>query len=1387
MSAKKTYMVGIDIGSMYLKVVRIDDAGNVSKQIYSSHKGEQESSIREALDEIDIDSASKLGITGILPEELLGTLGKYFVDLTRCQIKAVRMRLPDIRNIIDIGGGSAALLQIDYNGNVNGYRANSMCAAGTGSFLDEQANRLQLNYKDIGYCGDVENPPTIASRCCVFAKSDLIHRQQQGYSKVEMWSGLCKGIARTVIETLLSGKPLKGPTTVIGGVACNTEVMRWLKAICPNLLNEIDNPHLAAAIGAALLGNTIQHTVTIPVNPFNEKKSIKYYDWSLLLEKSKYPLFNSEETCTDEYGTELRILRWPSNNCLNGFFGIDIGSTSTKLVFMNSDREIVFDAYRKTSGEPIAATRLLFLAINRLFQRKNALVEVQGVGVTGSGRRIIGNIIGADLIINEISAHVSGTMQVDPTVDTIFEIGGQDSKYMHVVNGHIKDAQMNYVCAAGTGSFVEEQANKLGFNVSEIGNMVLGINPPIVSDRCTVFMGQDIRQIVQTGANSKQALAAITISVVKNYLNKVVGNRYYNPKKIFFQGATARNIALVAAFEKILGVEVVVSPYCHVMGAYGAAISAQEKGIIASTFRGFDLDEQHVKIRSESCVKCQNECTITFAEIKGIKESPSWGYACGRDPHKAHASAETEDFGRLIKIRNRLWSADYQIKKVPDDAPVIGIPCASIMHMYLPLWKKFFNSLGLNIILSGPTTDEIKENGSKLSGAEFCFPMKVMLGHVASLLKKKVDYIFVPQMYCESPNKYTTNTMFCPYIQGTPYFIRSAFALNGFDQSKIISPLVDMKLNENALVKQLSEELSTPLKRTIISIRYAWRDAISVQRTFQKLCQQEGQKAIERARQKGEKIFLLVGRTYNIYDKGVNLNLPQKISGMGMTLMPMDFLSLDYNLLSPQYQNTYWIDGQKILTALEMASREELFHVGYLTNFGCGPDSFLLSYADEIMGSKPFLSLELDSHNADTGFMTRIEAFFDVIKKQNHTINRTRLQFKSEPNLSRDRTIWIPPLDIYLPQLTVAVLNKHGYKAKLLGHEDQEAYDRGRLCTRGTECLPTCLTIGNLLKALEKNGSKGDHTFFLATGHGPCRFGQYCTLHRNILNRKGYEDVAILSPSSHNSYQGINAKIRQEMFESILIRDILMKLRCKIRPYCRDRKEIDQKIAFELNRICTSIRNGVDVTKLLQTIVHDFSRMPYERKQKPIVGIVGEIYVRNNAFSNENLIDTIEEFGGEVWVVPLAEWFLYISSFRNMRQQHSRFFSIETWKTAATHTMQKYLEHKFYFAARPFIDDRREPNINKVMNNGARYMKMNVGGEAILSIGRTIEFAHQNVAMVVNCAPFGCMPGNITAALFQQISDEFRIPIVNMVYDGRGGQNKILRVYLNNLLNNNAR
>jgi predicted nucleotide-binding protein (sugar kinase/HSP70/actin superfamily) len=597
----------------------------------------------------------------------------------------------------------------------------------------------------------------------------------------------------------------------------------------------------------------------------------------------------------------------------------------------------------------------------------------------------------------------------------------------------------------------------------------------------------------------------------------------------------------------------------------------------------------------------------------------------------------------------------------------------------------------------------------------------------------------------------------------------------------MLTPLVDMRMREAEIVKTLSDGLSEQLHCSSRQIRKAWREGLVAQAEFEARCHAEGEKVLAEAEQTKEKLILLVGRPYNIYDAGANLGLPQKIADLGRTVLPMDLLKPDLNLLGERYRNAFWSYGQKILATLERAAKSDVLDVVYLTNFSCGPDSFLLSYAEEIMGNRPMLMLELDEHGADAGYMTRLEAFFDVLRRP-RAPRTPRTEVRPEPSDMRDRTIWLPPMHPFGTRLFASAFRSHGYDARVLPEENKESFEIGRSLTRGSECLPCALTLGTFLKTLREQPRGGKHAFFMPTSKGPCRFGQYTILHRQILDREGLGDeVAILAPASNNAYQGLTSPMRRSLFKAIACADILLKAQCKVRPYEVNAGETDRVVNEGAELLGKTIEDHGDIVETLRAAIQKIAAIPVSGPRKPLVGIVGEIYVRNNMYANEDVIGAIETFGGEAWMLPITDWVLYTSSLENFKEEFpGTIFSWDKADTLITYTWMKHWETKLMAAASPFLDDRHEPRFQECLEIATPYIPFYLGGEGKLSVGRAMKFAQQGAAMVVNCAPFGCMPETVATAIFGRLSADVDMPIVSLFYDGSGGQNRRLEVFLNN-------
>lgn len=1358
--------VGIDIGSISVKLIGLNTK-EISYFKVFNHKGRLRETFKEVLEEVRNMHPVSIGITGnfdrsILPQaEVLSSI--------HALIKGGRYLIPDVRNIIDAGGSSSTLVVLNEKGQIVSCKTNSACAAGTGSFLEHQAKRLEISPEEMGRrCKDCF-PPSIATRCAVFAKTDIIHRQQEGFTVEELWHGLCKGVAETLISTLLKGIEIRGKTLLAGGLSMNALFVKWLKAEIRDI-DVLDLSPYVQAIGAGLYG-TERNLVILNSGLSEREKSETRKRCSLLIKKSEIRAHTHYENFKDENDTEIGVLKDRFNGDI--WLGIDVGSTSTKLCAISSDDEIVFHLYRKTRGEPLSAVKYLWEA-QKMVMSRIGNVKVRGVGTTGSGRKIIGLLLNADSIINEITAHAKGATFQQEGVETIFEIGGQDSKYMHITNGIPDHMNMNYVCAAGTGSFIEELGALLGFRIEEIGDIVLGIEPPYTSERCTVFMEQDALNLLKKGFSREEVMAGVIYSVALNYLARVVGKRPITGNFIFFQGATARNKGLVSAFETILGRPIFTTDLCHVNGALGVALISRERSVgNQDKAVNFNVLYSNIERTHDICEMCSNHCRITYVKTEEGRET-SWGYMCGREPG-AEKRKDMETY-KAFEARNRMLVE--HLKRGEETRGDIWIPSALSTYIFTPFYYNLLSLIGFKPRFSKKTDDEIIKLGDNLSTSDFCLPVKVLVGHIEYIRKRKGKKVFLPYLIRSVKRKCFSNTHLCPYVQGVPGIISSIF--RNFDRNEIFvySPVVDLSAPERVNI----EHIYRAFKREGITRRVverAYKGALESMSSYWKECENLGRKFIRDFKNSKKPTVCIIGRSYNIYDERLSLKIPFIFSTYGVNTIPGEFMQFIENEIPGGFENMFWFNGQNIINSVVQSLKNGFYPV-IISNFSCGPDSFILSYIEMICGDTPYLILELDEHSSETGFLTRIEAFIDVIREKEKP-SKSVFYIKKNSQME-NRKILIPLMHPMGNHFFAAVFRSYGYDAETLPEDTKTSFEIGRKYTRGGECLPMAVTFGNLLKTLrDKEYDPSKVALFMPTSDGPCRFGQYATMQTVLLERMGLKGVSIVSPSASNAYLGLPNEMRVDLWKAILAGDILFKLRCKFKPREGRKGDIARVTRISLDNGVEMFERKKDFIQIIEMFRDNFKKVHLKKKELPLVGVVGEIFVRCNPFSNNYLLETIERCGGEMWLAPISEWIFYTSYNHKWKSLRDREY-LEFIRNGIKNRFLQKIEKTAYEIVKDLLHDREEPPIEKVVESALQFLPREHTTEALITIGRAIQFIERdNVAIVVNASPFTCMPGNIANAVFQEIERRYGVPVVSMFYDGEEAMNEKVEIYISSI------
>lgn len=1374
--------VGLDVGSGTAKIVVLDENKNILFWRYEKTHGQPIETAEKFLSLVEKEfnyELSGITCTGTAGKTISQILGCAFINEVMAHAKAATFFYPQVKTIIDIGGEDSKLIFITHERGIpeiEDFALNTLCAAGTGSFLEQQAARLGYTIEEFSQASlKAKNIPRIAGRCTVFAKSDMIHLQQAAVPDEEIIAGLCYAIIRNLKSNLAKGKEVLPPLIFQGGVAANLGVRKAVKDIFGLKDDELIIPEhfrIMGAIGAALYG--------LEGKAFSKYKGseiLRAYLKEKVFNPPRHPIlvpFESlelSEKIAKEY--QKRLYSVISQNEVEVYLGIDVGSVSTKLVAIDKSGNLLAKVYMLHHGKPLESIKKGLLELRDKLPPK---VKVKGVGATGSGRYLIGDFVGADVIRNEITAQAYGALFIDPEVDTIFEIGGQDSKYIYLDKGTISNFTMNKACAAGTGSFLQEQAVKLGVPIEKFGEIALKSTAPLkLGERCTVFMQSDLLHYQQQGLPKEDLIAGLCYAIVYNYLNKVVEDRKIG-NKIFFQGAVAFNKGVVAAFEKVLGKSVIVPPHHEVTGAIGAALLAKEEIKGETRFKGFDLVKLNYSIRAFECKGCPNQCEIHQVTIDGGKPY-YYGGRCERY-ELDHRKAPSHIPNLTLEREEKLLSYVKPVEGDFSESKVIGIPRILQFYEWLPLFATFFQELGYKVIISPPTSKQIIKKGCELTPAEPCFPIKIAIGHVNALLELGVKNIFLPQITDLPPEHPKLEVgKVCPYVQSVPWISPASIKFSELG-ANLLTPVLHLG-RKGVILNEELKNLANLLGESVEKVKKAWKLGEEAQKDFHNWLKRRGKEILENF--KDQIILVIIGRPYNAFDPGANLGIHYKIRKLGLVGLPVDMLPLEEIKDLSFLDGMYWEYGQRFLLAAQFIRETPNLFPIYFTNFSCGPDSFIEHFFEDILGDKPFIEIEVDEHSAEAGVVTRLEAFVDSIKNKVKYYGPPELFEITRAHPSENRTIYIPYMCDHAIALAAA-FRACGVNAQVLPEPDEESLELGRKFTSGKECYPTILTTGDLLKLIQSPEFNPEKSiFFMPDSGGPCRFGQYNRFHKKLLKDLGikmpiyslqqdmkfYEDLEILGKS-----------FMKIAWRGIVAIDILDKLFRETRPYATDKREVENLYKESLKKIEETVERKGDLLNTLSEIKEAFKNVAVRYKEKPKVGVVGEIYVRNNRFANENLYRFLEDLGLEVWLPPITEW-IYFINYTSKRWAKKLGYFRTVLRYVIESQYLKWEEKNFINLVEDMLNMIDHTDVEELMNLTKRYVHPEFeGGEVLLSVGKAVEYLNYGASGIINVIPFACMPGNVVAAILKKIKETegIRIPTLTVPCDGQKSLGTRMRI-----------
>lgn len=1362
--------LGLDIGTKNVRGAITDKAGNMIYLASIPITTNPATATRDLLDvlqsNVPFTEISTAGVTGRGQELYKGQRGWEAFTSPYAAIAGLRAENPGI--IIEIGGQSSRVIDPgDQEGKPWRSTHSPLCASGTGQFLEQQARRMGISIEEYGEKALewVDKPLRVATRCSVFAKSDLIHLQQKGWPVSAMLAGLADGVAR-MVEAQWKDEFIT-PIFFIGGVAANKGVIRALSGVLKKPVFVPESYELRGAIGAAILSKNA------PVSPEDFYRQNEAGSQLFYIPNKLQPVFLKTEWQPKELEPGITDV----------YLGVDVGSTSTKIVLINKDGEVITKKYIMTAGQPLNAIQKIMADPDVAGLEDK--VRIKAAGATGSGRYLVGQAIGADSIKNEITAQTRAARQIDPEVETVFEIGGQDSKYAYLRKGTVLDYQMNKACAAGTGSFIDELAEQteVSTKTGEFANLAFEADQQLnLGEKCTAFMGQAVAEAQQGGAAKGEIAAGLASSLVENYLSKVVGGRRIG-ENIFLTGAVFYNEAVVAAFQAALpDHKFTVPEHKEVTGAIGAALLAKEahKEGEESRFKGFSkIAQTRYKLTYSNCNKCEQSCAIST--MRGEDDTFShYGSRCDQFDSKSGEKYEKQP--TPFTTREELLFEGYDPEKGDKDKPLIGIPRALMTYDLAPLLTGFLNDLGLRIRYTSSTTKRNIEDGISEGYTDSCFPTKLLHGHVAELLDDTVDYVLIPNAIRLGKKLKEADQRFaCPLVQNAPYIIKSVFKLG----DRLLDPVIDFSRGDEAVIESFTE-IAKCLGFNKEEGRRAGLAGLAKQREFEDKLLEKGKKILDELADDPDAIgMVLLSRAYNASDGGANLGMTDELTKLGVIPIPLDYLPLDSVDVSSITDRPYWNYERKILAASEIiAGNSQLFGL-FLSNFSCGPNSFIKNMVEDVMGDKPLGHLELDEHAAEAGYITRLEALVDTIR----SFREAGIQPDRDPKryirqiylgMNSEANIVIPRMSDHV-EVVAAAMRYFGVSAAALPVSSEEGLALSRGVTSGQECLPFRDSTGAAILAYRKGILPANARFLMAGANGPCRLGKYSQEQQKIFDDLGIP-LKTLTTVSDNNYGdlGLGAKFELLAWQGIVATDQLQRLVWRTRPYEKYPGQADQAYTEYLARIAQAIGENKGLERVMREAKEVFDELKdFSSPPRPLVGINGEIYLRANSFCNKDLIRGCEEKGLEVVVAPMGEWIDYITlrrqedAWADLRSLGIDFRKLKEMKEvvgklAVAHlrgAVLNYYEGKITSWANGYL---KEPKPVQLIQASSDYLPSRNGSEAVLSIGDGIlQLRDDRFAGVISVMPQGCMPGGTVGAFAEHISKENgNKPWISLTYDG---------------------
>ncbi|MCL2071961.1 MAG: 2-hydroxyacyl-CoA dehydratase [Oscillospiraceae bacterium] len=1365
---KNLKKIGLDVGSTTVKIAVLDGKNRLIYHKYQRHY----SDIKKTLAEVVEDCISALGekavlvaVTGSGGINAAKWLDIPFVQEVSAGAQAVEVLIPETDVAIELGGEDA---KITYFTEGLEQRMNGTCAGGTGAFIDQMAALLNTDIAGLNkLAADYETIYPIASRCGVFAKSDIQPLLNDGAKKSDIAASIYQSVVNQTMSGLACGKPIRGKVAFLGGP------LHYLSELRRRFIETLDlgeddiifpdNANLFVAMGAALSDSTGEVTVEHLRKKVSGLSSVIVHEVERL-----QPLFKNE---AEKKGfIERHKLDSIPEADLSSYIGAcylgaDMGSTTTKAVLINDKAEILYSHYDNNMGDPLKS---VIAILKEIYSKMPESAYIAKATATGYGEQLVMAALGVDFGEIETMAHYKAAEKILPGVEFILDIGGQDMKCMRIKpaldsdsgsGGEIESILLNEACSSGCGSFIENFANALDMSAAEFAEAGLSAENPVdLGSRCTVFMNSRVKQAQKEGATVADISAGLSYSVVKNALFKVIKIREPEAmgEKIIVQGGTFLNQSVLRAFEITCGRNVVRPDKAGLMGAYGAALIALErddkKG--SSIAKADRLEDFSIKKSTARCAKCANNCLLTISRFDDGKKfitNNRCEIGVGIESKKA----------ALPNLYEYKYNRVFDYKSLDEsDAKrgVVGIPRVLGFYENYPFWHTFFTKLGYSVKLSPKSSRDIYDYGIETMPSEsVCYPAKLAHGHVMSLIDEGVKFIFFPCLTYEIDEGLGGDNHYnCPVVATYSEVIKNSVPELREHEVELMNPFLPIYHPER-MAERLVEEF-LPLGIGGDEIGRALAYAYEADKRFKSDIQRKGEETLELLRKSGKKGVILAGRPYHV-DPEINHGIPEMVNGFGYAVLTEDSVAHLEKIPRPIRSVDQWMYHTRLYASAALVANQADLELVQLNSFGCGLDAVTTDQVQEMLeqSGKLYTLLKIDEVNNLGAARIRLRSLISVVQerqRKGYIAKGEIIPFKRHPlftkPMRKTHTVLAPQLSPIHFELLEQAFRASGINMVILRDYSKKVVDEGLKYVNNDACYPAILTIGQLMHAVQSGEYDLENTSLMITQTGgACRATNYIGMLKKALSETGYSRLPLISLNivgmEKNPGFSLTPLLLMRAAISLLYGDLLSRCLYRVRPY-----ELEKGSANKLYEKWNDFLKGEikylsrkRLTKNVQNIVREFNELPVLEVEKPRVGIVGEVLVKYHPAANNFVVDVVEAEGAEAVVPGFLSFMCFMCDHANSRHE----FLTVAWKrwfiSNKVINIFEWLQKPAADAIRgtkfghhtPFREVRKM--VDGIVSTG------NIAGEGWMLTAEMMELMSEGVNNIICMQPFACLPNHI--------------------------------------------